>query len=563
MSSLGKNATIEQLTRGKDKSFFEFAIKNHRRGLARRLHSCCKGLKTTPHTHVLAMASVQSAERTIDGTGVGGLDEVLGGGFTPRRLYLIEGVPGSGKTTLALQFLLEGVKQGEPVLYVTLSETLGELQDTAASHGWTLDGMSVQEVVPSEASLNHDDQYSMFHPSEVELNETTTTILAEVERLKPRRVVFDSLSELRLLAGTSLRYRRHILALKQFFAGRNCTVLLLDDMTSSDRDLQVQSISHGVVLLEQLNPEYGADRRRLRVMKYRGRQFLGGNHDYEIKRGGLEVFPRLVAAEYRADLPRKTLRSGIAQLDFLLGGGIETGTSTLLVGSAGTGKSSLACQFAAAAAENGKRVAMFVFDESPGMLFTRASGLNIPLERHAANGQVEVQQVDPAELSPGELIHSIRVGVEQKDVQMVVIDSLNGYLNAMPGEQHLIVQLHELLMFLGQRNVATLLVSAQTGLIGTHMSAPVDATYLADSVVLLRYYELRGEMRQAISVVKKRGGRHERTIREFRLDSGGIVIGEPLRSFRGVLTGVPVLENMHVDEPSKHPIGSSDDGPRH
>jgi circadian clock protein KaiC len=478
----------------------------------------------------------------IDASGVAGLDDVLGGGFTPRRLYLIEGVPGSGKTTLAMQFLLEGARRQEPVLYITLSESKEELADTAASHGWSLDGITIYELVPADAGLRADEQYTMFHPSEVELSQTTAAILQEVERLKPRRVVFDSLSELRLLAGNPLRYRRQILALKHYFSGRDCTVLLLDDMTAADRDLQVQSISHGVILLDQLQPEYGSDRRHLRVVKYRGRQFRGGYHDYEIKRGGLVVYPRLIAAEHRTTIDRVRLASGISELDTLLGGGVESGTSTLIMGAPGTGKSSLAAQFAAAAAERGQCTAFFTFDESLETFLTRVEGLGMNFRPHVESGKITIQPIDPAELSPGEFCYSIRTAVDEKQAGIVVIDSLNGYLNAMPGERFLVIQLHELFMYLGQRNVATLLVAAQQGLIGMQMHSPVDATYLADSVILLRYYEAGGEVRQAISVVKKRGGAHERTIREFSLTNGQIEIGQPLRHFRGVLTGVPTLE---------------------
>jgi circadian clock protein KaiC len=483
-------------------------------------------------------------------SGVPGLDDVLVGGFTPRRLYLVEGVPGSGKTTLALQFLMDGAQRNEPVLYVTLSESEEEIQAVARSHGWSLAGISIREVVASEKTLSSDEQYTMFHPSEVELSETTKTILADVERIKPRRVVFDSLSELRLLSGSPLRYRRQILALKQFFASRDCTVLLLDDLTATDRDLQVQSISHGVIFLEQTNPDYGADRRRLRVVKFRGRGFRGGYHDYLIRHGGIQVFPRLVAAEHRRDIAHQKLQSDIPELDTLLGGGLERGTSTLIVGAAGTGKSTIAAQFAAAAAARGQHASLFIFDESFDTLLTRTSGLGIPLQKHVLSGHVSIQPVDPAELSPGEFVDRIRRAVEDDHASVVVIDSLNGYLNAMPGERFLAIQLHELLMYLGHRGVATILIGAHQGLIGSTMNTPVDASYLADAVILLRYFEARGEVRQAISVVKKRGSEHERTIREFRMTRGRLEIGEPLRDFRGILSGTPVYEPERIPNPS-------------
>ena len=476
-------------------------------------------------------------------TGITGLDNVLGGGLTRNRLYVAEGVPGSGKTTLALRFLIEGARAGEPVLYITLSETEEELRAAARSHGWSLDGVTIRQIAPAPESLQPGSQYTMFHPSEVELGETIRVVLTEVERSKPARVVVDSLSELRLLAGNPLRYRRQILVLKQFFSGQQSTVLLLDDLTAADHDLQVQSIAHGVLHLDQIPSDFGSERRRLRIIKYRGRAYRAGFHDFLIRRGGLEVFPRLVAAEHRQARPSERMPSGLAALDALLGGGIDGGTSTLVVGAAGAGKSTLASLFVSAAATRGQASAMFLFDEAIQTLLTRTAGLGIGLEDHVKAGRVTLQPVDPAELSPGEFGQSIRRAVEEKDARIVVIDSLNGYLNAMPDERFLTVQLHELLTYLGQQGVATLIIGAHQGLIGSQMKTPVDASYLADAVLLLRYFEAGGEVRQAISVMKKRGGEHERTIREFRLANGTIEVGEPLRKFRGVLTGVPLYES--------------------
>ena len=478
-------------------------------------------------------------EQTM-GTGIEGLDDVLGGGLTPNRLYVLEGAPGAGKTTVALQFLMEGAKRGEQVLYVTLSETAAELEGVARSHGWDLSGIHIREMLPSPDSLQPDEQYTMFHPSEIELSETTQRILEDVQALSPRRIVFDSLSELRLLSGGSLRYRRQILALKQFFSGRQCTVLLLDDMATTHRDQQVQSIAHAVLRLEQTHSDYGAVRRRRVVVKFRGKDFRGGYHDYRIVRGGLQVFPRLVAAEHVNPVKQDKLPSGIESLDRLMGGGLERGTSTLFVGAPGTGKSTVAVQFAIAAAERGETSAVFLFDESINTLRTRCASMGMDIERWIEAGRVHLRQVDPGEMSPGELVHLIRQAVEGDQASVVVIDSLNGYLNAMPDDRFLIVQLHELLTYLGQAGVATLLVGAHHGMIGTNMQAPVDASYLADAIVMLRYFEAEGEVRQAISVMKKRGGAHERSIRAFTMDDTGLHVGEPLRNFRGVLTGVPI-----------------------
>jgi circadian clock protein KaiC len=480
-----------------------------------------------------------SEDRTAS-TGIPGLDDILAGGFTTRRLYLIEGEPGTGKTTLALQFLFEGTRQGEPALIVALAETKEELQAIARSHGWSLDGIHIQEL-PANGS-GPDRQYTVFHPGEIELVGTVRQIFSAVDATQAKRVVIDSLSELRLLAESPLRYRRQIIALKQFFATRDCTVLLLDDCSTLENDLQLHSLAHAVVRLEQLHPEFGAERRRLRVTKYRGVRFRGGNHDFNIRPGGLQVYPRLVAAEHRCVVDRELIRSGLPALDQALGGGLERGSSTLIVGAAGCGKSSFATQFVAGAVAAGLRAAMFVFDESVSTLLTRASGLGVDLEGLVRDGRVRVRQVDPAEMSSGELVHTIRQSVDLEDAAVVVIDSLNGYLNAMPEEHYLTIQLHELLMYLGQRGVATIMVGVHHGLIGSHMTMPVDASYLADTVLLLRYFELDGDVRQAFSVAKRRGGEHERTIREFRLRNGGIHIGEPLRGFRGVLTGVPVRE---------------------
>lgn len=472
-------------------------------------------------------------------TGITGLDAILGGGLRPSRIYLVEGEPGTGKTTTGLQFLQEGVRRGEVSLYITLAESEDELKSVAASHGWDMGGIRIHEVLPSQELLKPDQQYTMFHASEVEMAGTLQQILSGVEEHKPVRVVLDSLSELQLLADTALRYRRQVLALKQFFSRRNCTVLLLDDRTSSSADLQVRSIAHGVIQLEQSVKDYGAERRRVRVVKYRGQNFTGGMHDYNIERGGLVVHPRLVAADSRMLSAHEQLKTGLEALDTLLGGGIERGTSTLIVGPPGTGKSSLAAQVASAALARGERAAMFLFEESASNLLHRADGLDMNLRNAMAQGLLTIQQVDPAELSPGQFASAVCAAAEA-GAKVVVIDSLNGFMNAVPDERFMTTHLHELLTFLGQRGVVALLVGVQQGMLGGSMSSSMDASYLADNVLMLRYYEHDGEVKQAVSVFKKRGSLHERTIREFSMSERGIHVGDVLRGFRGVLTGVPV-----------------------
>ena len=473
--------------------------------------------------------------------GVPGLDDILHGGLTADRLYLLEGDPGSGKTTLALQFLLEGRRQGERGLFVALSESAEELHATARSHGWSLDGIEIAELVASSDTLTADARYTMFHPSEVELGATIRAVEDVVERTGARRIVFDSLSELRLLAQDPLRYRRQVLALKQFFARHHGTVLMVDDRTSTAGDMILFSIAHGVISLERHSPEFGILRRRVQVPKMRGRSFREGYHDFRLLRGGLEVFPRLVASEHARPSDGRALSSGVPRLDALLGGGLTRGTSTLLIGPAGCGKSSLSTQFVVEAACRGDASAVFMFDESQETFLTRSRGLGLDLTQRVADGTVALRQVDPAELTPGEFAGAVRVAVEERGARMVVIDSLNGYLHAMPEQHLLLLHLHELLTYLGHRGVSTLMVMAQHGLIGSQMQAPIDTTYLADTVLLMRYFESTGEIRRAVSVIKKRTGAHEHAIRELRLTGHGVELGEPLREFQGVLTGTPRL----------------------
>jgi circadian clock protein KaiC len=481
-------------------------------------------------------------KRDLATTGISGLDDVLGGGLTRNRIYLVMGDPGVGKTTLGLHFLREGVSLGERVLYIALSETRDEIEAVAESHGWSLEGVDIFEY-SAATRLDEADESTLFHPSEVELGQATRTMIEAVERVKPQRVVIDSLAEVRLLAQSPLRYRRQILGLKHYFTGKQSTVLLLDDKDVASGDMQLLTLAHGVLLLEQLAPMYGAERRRMRVSKLRGVKYRGGFHDVTIRTGGLVVFPRLVAAEHPAAAKTGRLESGITAIDSLLGGGIDRGTSTLIMGPAGSGKSALSTQYVVAAAQRGENVAMFLFDESRTTMLTRCSAINMPMQAHIDSGRINIQQIDPAEVPPGEFVQRVREQVEQRDISVLVIDSLNGYLNAMPEERFLTIHMHELLTYLGQRGVATLLVVAQHGVVGGSMVSPVDVSYLADCVILMRYFELAGEIRKAISVVKKRSGAHEKAIRPFAIGAEGLMVGPPLTEFHGVLSGTPMIDS--------------------
>ena len=474
-------------------------------------------------------------------TGIAGLDDILGGGLPQGHLYLVEGDPGTGKTTLALQYLLEGIRDGESVIYVTLSESRRELEQVMESHGWSAENLQIYEMVPPEDDLSPEAQYTVFHPSEVELSDTITAILEQVDATKPQRVVFDSLSELRMLARDPLKYRRQILALKRHFAGRSCTVLLLDDRTAEgSHDLQLQSIAHGVLMMQSLERDFGIKRRRIEVRKLRGSSYREGYHDYTIETGGIFIYPRLIAAEHKPGFTRRVAGSGLPKLDELFGGGIDTGTSTLFMGPAGCGKSTVALRYALSSAQRGEKAVIFTFDEAIATIRRRAEGLGMELSPFLKNGKLEIRQVDPAELAPGQFVSQVRSLVDEEDLRVLVVDSLNGFLNAMPHEQFLSMQLHELLSYLGQQGVATILTMAQHGFIGT-MESPIDVSYLADSVLLFRYFEAEGAIRQALSVIKRRSGPHERTIRELIFDHGELAVGNPLTEFRGVLTGVPTL----------------------
>ena len=499
--------------------------------------------------------NIHPPEQARASTGVAGLDDILGGGLPGSHLYLLEGTPGSGKTTLGLQFLLRGVADDERGLYITLSETAAELRTVAASHGWSVEGIEIFELVAMDG-LGPDTEQSILHPSEVELGETTRRVIAAVERLKPRRVVFDSLSEMRMLAQNPLRYRRQVLALKSFFAQRGCTVLMLDDRSANDHDLQLHSIAHGVICLEQSVDQYGPERRRLRVQKMRGIRYRGGDHDFNLDTGGVFVFPRLVAAEHRTDLEGSIAATGSAGLDTLLGGGLARGSSTLFSGPSGVGKTTTAISCVRASLLRGERAAYYLFDEGLPTLLKRARALGMGVDEFLANGQLTIHALDPAQVSPGEFANMVRSAVEDKEVTTVVIDSLNAYLQAMSGGKHLLLQMHELLSYLNQRGVVTILILGLHGILG-EMRSDVDLSYLSDAVLLFRFFEARGSLLKAVSAVKSRTSEHELTIREFRLNSKGVEVGEALTDFEGVMSGIasykgslPLLGDSSAGGPS-------------
>jgi circadian clock protein KaiC len=479
-------------------------------------------------------------EQVRASTGVPGLDDVLGGGLPLNHLYLVEGNPGAGKTTLGLQFLRQGAMRGEKGLYVTLSETVEELNTVAASHGWSLDGVELFELL-SEEGLGLEQEQSILHPSEIELGETVRGVMGVVDRLRPERVVFDSLSEMRLLAQNPLRYRRQVLALKKFFAERGCTVMLLDDRTApaSDSEQQLHSIAHGVIAMEQAVGQYGPERRRLRVIKMRGIKYRGGEHDFVLDTGGIAVFPRLVAAEHRMRPIVKVASTGIDKLDTLMGGGLACGSNTLFSGPSGAGKTTTAVACTLAALRRGERAAYYLFDEGLSTLFTRAKALGLDLQEYLQGGQLKVVPLDPAEVSPGEFSHMVQAAIEEDHATTIVIDSLNAYLQAMPGSKHLMLQMHELLSYLNHHNVVTILILGQHGLLG-EMRAEVDMSYISDAILLFRFFEAHGKLLKAVSMVKSRTNHHEQTIREFRMSPKGVEVGQELTDFEGVLTGATV-----------------------
>jgi circadian clock protein KaiC len=470
-------------------------------------------------------------------SGIKGIDDILGGGFTPNRMYLVEGAPGTGKTTLALQFLLQGLAEGQSGLYITLSETRSELLAIGESHGWDLSGFTILEQLPEEG-LGPQYEQTVLHPAEVELGESVRNVIQQADRLKPARIVLDSLSELRLLSENPLRYRRQILALKRHFSTRECTVLLLDDLSAGPSGVQLHSIVHGVIRLDNVAHDYGGNRRRLHVAKMRGIKFREGFHDFTLETGGLRVYPRLVAAEHHSEFATRLISTGTPGLDALLGGGLLPGTNALVIGPSGVGKTTTVVSCLIAALGRGERCAYYVFDETLATLLGRCAALGMPLEPHIESGLLTLRQIDPAEISPGQLSNDVRNAVEQQGVRYVAIDSLNAYLQAMPGERYLLLHMHELLGYLNQQGVITMLVLGQHGVIG-EVQTDIDISYLSDVVLLFRYFEHHGEVLTAVTTVKSRGNEHERTIHQFRLGPEGLEVGEALRDFEGVLSGLP------------------------
>lgn len=470
-------------------------------------------------------------------TGIAGLDEILQGGLPPHQMYIVQGDPGAGKTTLAFQFLLEGVRRGEKALYVTLSSSERDLKRVARSHGWDIAGIEVYEQFRTAASA----ETTVFRPSEIELGKTIQSILSAIEERHPDRVVIDSLGEIRLLAESALRYRKQLLTLKDFFRDRQITALVLDDRTASTREAEVQGLAEGVIRLTVSAPMYGNTRRSMEVVKMRGVAFRGGCHDFAIVKGGISVFPRLSAGQHLVSREEGIIASGITEIDALVGGGLERGSATMIMGPAGVGKSSLALQFAVSAAAGGDRVSFFIFEEHRTVFLKRAASLGFDIGPAIDAGHLSVQQIDPAEMSAGEFAYAVRTSVETRGSSMVIIDSLNGYFNAMPEEHFLTLHLHELLSYLTDAAVTTIVIVSQHGALG-HVSSPVDVSYLADAVILLRYYETRGAFGRAISMLKKRTSAHEQTVREFRLTSKGVSVGPVLAEFRGILSGMQSTE---------------------
>jgi circadian clock protein KaiC len=471
-------------------------------------------------------------------SGVPGLDEILSGGLPKGQIYLLQGKPGTGKTTLALQFLNEGVRLGEKVLYVTFSETMTELKTVIQSHGWEPGALVILELSAIATEIGSKSNTTLFHPSEIELSKTVDLLRKKVEELKPDRIVIDSVSELRLLADSSLKYRRQMLALKEFFIHHHATVLLLDDLTTEAGDLHVQSIVHGVLLLEKFRAAYGAERRQFHIVKLRGVPFRGGTHDYIIEKGGLRMFPRLVASDHSVPFKSETLASGVEALDCLVGGGFDRGTSNLILGPAGSGKSTIALRFALTAAQNGKCVSVYSFEESVQNLEGRAKALGLDIRPYIDSGNLVLRKVDPAELTPGQFATLLRTATDEHKADMVVIDSLNGYVHAMPEQQFLMLQLHELLAYLANNGVVTIMILAQAGIMGS-MKSPLDLTYLADTVLITRFFEAFGRVKKAVSVIKKRTGAHEETLRELKIGQGGVMVGPVLEEFSGIFSGIP------------------------